>query len=458
MSLKKLSLATPFLFLFIQISFAQVGINTTSPGAGSMLDITASDKGILIPRVNITDLTNQAPITGSITTSMLVYNSNTSTGPGYFYWDGSEWVVIGNGKFWGLNGDAGTTPGTGAGQDYVGTSDNQDFVVATNGNERFRVTNDGRILATTAGSAGTPLFGWSGDSDKGFYSSGADEFSIVTNGTQRLDIANDEIVANEPGNDVDFRVESDDQENMIFVNAAEDQVFVRNTAHHISSYIDPFNSYANSVDDGTATVGIQYAIAGWNQGTLGGGINGVIEDTGNLYAAIEGSTEAPGVAVKGLSTSNSDAIGVHGTIPTTGTWLGFGGLFQGGLAYSGGVYNVSDARVKKDIKIIDNALTRVMNIDGVSYQYDYSKYSNDARVDTKTYYGFTAQNVKTQLPHAVAEKYIPVQNTDKRSIEQKELINVVDYTAIVPVLVEAMKEQQAQIESLKNEIRALKKN
>ena len=52
------------LLLFILISsltFGQVGIGTTSPNA--QLDITSTTQGLLIPRVDLTSLTVQAPVT-----------------------------------------------------------------------------------------------------------------------------------------------------------------------------------------------------------------------------------------------------------------------------------------------------------------------------------------------------------------------------------------------------------
>jgi hypothetical protein len=53
------------LILLISFStFAQVGINTTSPAPGAILDVESSDKGVLIPRIHINDLNNIAPITG----------------------------------------------------------------------------------------------------------------------------------------------------------------------------------------------------------------------------------------------------------------------------------------------------------------------------------------------------------------------------------------------------------
>ena len=198
-------------------------------------------------------------------------------------------------------------------------------------------------------------------------------------------------------------------------------------------------------------------MAGWNQGNQGGGGNFVIEDASNNFAAMEAMTEGTfGAAVRGIARSDS-GYGVWGSIPVTAAATGFGGVFQGGLAYIDGLYNLSDARIKKDINPIGGALSKIMNINGVSFKYDYSKYSTQPRINENTYYGFIAQNVKQQLPHAVKEKLIPVDKNKPRSGDtEKELLNVVDYTAVIPVLVEAMKEQQAQIQELSEQIETLK--
>jgi hypothetical protein len=85
--MKKLLFAL-LLPLFIQ---AQVGINTTTPDVSSMLDISATDKGILIPRVSIPNLNAAAPVT-TPATSLLVYNTNGATGIGFYYWDSTKWT------------------------------------------------------------------------------------------------------------------------------------------------------------------------------------------------------------------------------------------------------------------------------------------------------------------------------------------------------------------------------
>ena len=129
---------------------AQVGINTTTPSGGSILDVNSTNKGMLVPRVSINNLNTIAPVTGGGTESLLVYNTNTSTGKGFYYWDNIKWVNIGNtvDDDWDLNGNAGTDPSV----NYVGTSDSQPLVFGANGNEHMRLLTNGffGINTTTA--------------------------------------------------------------------------------------------------------------------------------------------------------------------------------------------------------------------------------------------------------------------------------------------------------------------
>ena len=78
------------------IGWSQVGINNSNPDPSSLLDISASDKGMLVPRVSlnsITDLTNPiaAPSIG-----LLVWNTNPSvidgSGVGFYHFNGSVWT------------------------------------------------------------------------------------------------------------------------------------------------------------------------------------------------------------------------------------------------------------------------------------------------------------------------------------------------------------------------------
>ena len=80
-----------------QLTYAQTGIGTTTPNASAKLDVTATDKGFLPPRVALT-ATNSASPTTSPAAGLLVYNTATSgtapnnVVPGYYYWNGTTWV------------------------------------------------------------------------------------------------------------------------------------------------------------------------------------------------------------------------------------------------------------------------------------------------------------------------------------------------------------------------------
>ncbi|NQY30161.1 MAG: tail fiber domain-containing protein [Flavobacteriaceae bacterium] len=73
--------------------YAQVGIGTTTPDSSSMLEVDATDKGVLIPRVAIADLNTAAPVTAPVE-SLLVYNTTVATGIGFHYWDGLKWTPL----------------------------------------------------------------------------------------------------------------------------------------------------------------------------------------------------------------------------------------------------------------------------------------------------------------------------------------------------------------------------
>ncbi len=91
------------LFAFsVMTGFTQtVGVNETGAAGdnSAMLDVEATDKGILVPRIALVAKNNNNPVTAPAT-SLLVYNTATSgTGanavrPGFYYWDGTEWMRL----------------------------------------------------------------------------------------------------------------------------------------------------------------------------------------------------------------------------------------------------------------------------------------------------------------------------------------------------------------------------
>lgn len=90
-------------FLWANQLFAQsVGVNTTgsSPDASAMFDVESTNKGFLIPRVNLTDVNTFGLSGSSSTESIFLYNTNAAVtggvGKGFYYWTGTVWSPLGN--------------------------------------------------------------------------------------------------------------------------------------------------------------------------------------------------------------------------------------------------------------------------------------------------------------------------------------------------------------------------
>jgi len=87
------------LSISITSAFSQVGIGTTSPDNSSVLDVVSTDKGLLIPRVNLVSVTTTM-LDGANTaaTGLLIYNTNATVtggnGTGYYYFNGAMWEKL----------------------------------------------------------------------------------------------------------------------------------------------------------------------------------------------------------------------------------------------------------------------------------------------------------------------------------------------------------------------------
>ncbi len=167
------------LMLYLTISTASfgqnVGINATgaAPDVSSMLDVSAANKGILIPRVALTATTDVATIT-SPATSLLIYNTATAgvspnnVTPGFYFFNGVQWIKFqaSNTIDWNLSGNAGITqpavPGTygtstiAVTENFLGTTDAKDVVIGTDNKERLRIKQTtGNVGIGTATPANT---------------------------------------------------------------------------------------------------------------------------------------------------------------------------------------------------------------------------------------------------------------------------------------------------------------
>jgi hypothetical protein len=123
-------------------STAQTGIGTTTPNASAKLEVMATDKGFLPPRVALTASNVFSPIVGTSAnaTGLLVYNTNSAGSapnnvvPGYYYWNGSAWIQISGGLIIDNTKSSGFT--------LAATDNNKVFLITSSSNSIVTVPNN----------------------------------------------------------------------------------------------------------------------------------------------------------------------------------------------------------------------------------------------------------------------------------------------------------------------------
>ncbi len=443
-----------------------VGINATgaAPDAGALLDVSSTTKGLLIPRVNISNLSTIAPITGSSTTSMLVYNTNGTTGTGFYYWNGSQWVrFLENGDAWNITGNSNTTSGT----HFLGTTNGQAVDFRSNNTIRFRIPVANQVHAMSLGTTVLPFYSFDADPNTGMWSSTADALNFSTGGSERFEMSATEAVFNDISADVNFRIESNGEPDMFFIDANLDNIGI-NT-------LTPGNMLHFESDGRAGWVTL------WNNTSANGGLkmiynnsttNGsrVLMGVTNYSASALASAAVMGLSLNGTSigsggigvqgsANNESGVAVYGTLAFSGGYTGWAGYFNADV-YCGGTYFGSDRRLKKDIKSYTGALQIIDQINPVTYYYDTEKYPGIGFDEGRLQYGFIAQEIEQIIPEMVKDKNLVLNSNQLKTVDMQEerktdIFKVVNYSVMIPILTQAVKEQQSIIESQNSKLEQL---
>jgi len=84
------------MILFNICTNAQVGINTNTPNASSVLDINSSNKGVLFPQYDLIVLNSTSTPVANPADGLIIYNSGgaSSFPKGYYVWVRNQWQRI----------------------------------------------------------------------------------------------------------------------------------------------------------------------------------------------------------------------------------------------------------------------------------------------------------------------------------------------------------------------------
>jgi hypothetical protein len=476
--------AKVFLLILLTFTFylspftcsAQVAINTSgaNPDASAGLDVSFTNKGVLITRVALTQTTSASPVTSPLT-SLLVYNTATvnDVTPGYYYWNGTKWVrfVSGNGditcntanyvlKSNGTDAtcsqifDNGTNVGIGtaspsaklevtgliyANNGGVRSSNNSwanhDIFVASAVEHPAFVGLRGRgtIASPAYPQANDVLLSLTGrdmiDGYSGYggninaYGGAAIDFKTSENFSGTNKGAFISFVTTQSGTNLPSeKMRLTDAGNLglgTTLPGARMEILAGNNAEFIrlnNSTTSPFQiMFGNNLGGVSNSDGVVYFEVAGNETYVMGGH--VVPD-GNLNRDLGSSPNH--------LWNNVYANDMY--LNSIGTWIS-------------SWYN-SDKRFKKDIEPINSALSDVLKLKPVKFNWKTDEFPNK-HFDHRRHIGLIAQEVEEVYPEIV--------NTNDEGFKS------IDYSKLAPVLIKAVQEQQAEIEALKKEIEELKK-
>lgn len=115
--------------------------------------------------------------------------------------------------------------------------------------------------------------------------------------------------------------------------------------------------------------------------------------------------------------------------------------------------SIKEDELKVNVDKISNSTEQLKKLEPVTFKYDVDKFKH-LKLPAGNQYGFLASNVKPEFPNMVYEAS-KVYTSGKNSSKVAKYSEV-QTENLIPVLVAAIKEQQAQIDLLTKEINLLK--
>jgi len=302
------------------------------------------------PQVALTNLSVQAPVVnpqgrGPIT-STLIYNDGREgvNVSGFYYWDGSTCVMLTTrpSTDWTIVGNSRTNPTT----IFIGTVDNNDVSFRRQSVEKMRLNttetsfmNQAQVRDGAANS-GDVLIELINSNDDGI-------INVYQNNTVNHQISdNNTTISNDLGTDLNLRIETDNNENAMFVDAGNDVVIFGSTRALFANgntfsttTLVPADAYTTTIDYVTDFD------------------NGVSRDTtmdlGSIEFLVDGEAE----------------LYIRDTFsPTEHLTSDLGLANEWRDLYVGNIFITSDINAKKNINPMTYGLKEIMQLSTISYE------------------------------------------------------------------------------------------
>jgi hypothetical protein len=265
----------------------------------------------------------------------------------------------------------------------------------------------------------------------------------ISGGTGAVTITNGVTNNNQLTNGAGYITGGGTVDYSIFVNSRD----TRNTNDQPQDFaaLAKFDFKANSTNglsDGSSYNGVMtYRPYGSSTDFSGGPAHQIgFTHNGNLWYR-SGTTNAWGSWTKILNSSN---YGGYATFTTAITSTGDITAYY------------SDGRLKENLKVISNPIEKITKLTGYTYNTnDLGKTLLNTEDDNDNKVGLIAQDLQKILPEAV--KLAPFDRDEKGNSKSGENYLTIQYEKVVPLLVEAIKEQQIKIDNLTIEVENLKK-
>lgn len=161
-------------------------------------------------------------------------------------------------------------------------------------------------------------------------------------------------------------------------------------------------------------------------------IDQVGDATSPRFRIFPGGAETNGIVIK-----ENGYVGIGNANPTTK-------LYVNGDITANSVAGTSDARYKTNIKPVTGALEKVKALQGVYFNWNQKAFPQK-EFGNQVELGFIAQEVEKIVPEVVTKE---INNEEYRAVK---------YDKVVALLVEAIKEQQKQIDELQKKVKELSK-